>query len=732
MPAASDTARFAAPEAACSTEQPATDAPASFSPARQASLSNLRRPSRPVLPFTSIVGQARLKRALLASIIAPAVGGVLIRGEKGTAKSTAVRALASLLPSRAVVADCPCGCAPQGPLCPHCAELAASGCPLPVIERPVRVIELPLGATEDRVVGSLDLERAVRDGVRAFQPGILAAANGNILYVDEVNLLDDHLVDIILDAAASGYNEVQREGIAYSHPSRFTLVGTMNPEEGELRPQLLDRFGLCVEVAGLGTPEERVRLMRLREQWDDAPREVEAAHSDMERLLGQRLEQARLNLRNVRMPESLLRRCAELAQEAFVAGHRADITLHTTARALAALEGRREVLPQDMDEAALLVLPHRRRMPPPPPQEESPHEHEPHDEKQEQENHDRQESQEEHGGNKQEGHATDHDGAAPEEQTADDAESGQDDQSPEQPDESPDDGPATTPPPATPRDRLFAADDPFRVRKLELARDRIARSGSGRRCRTRAASRMGRYVRNQPSSRADDLALDATLRAAAPFQHERGRSGPGLIIRQSDYRRKVRERRVGTCVVLAVDASGSMGANARMSAAKGAVLSLLMDAYQKRDKVALVAFRGNAAEVLLPPTSSVELAYKVLEELPTGGRTPLAHGLELSYGVLDRQLRRDPGAVPVLVLISDCRANAARYGGKPLHEAREVAEGICADERIRSIVIDTEAEGMLSFGLARGVAEHLNAAYYRIEDLKARDIVSALRSELDT
>jgi magnesium chelatase subunit D len=272
------------------------------------------------------------------------------------------------------------------------------------------------------------------------------------------------------------------------------------------------------------------------------------------------------------------------------------------------------------------------------------------------------------------------------------------------------------------------------VRVVELplgaTEDRVARTGSGRRCRTRAASRLGRYARSRMDSRAHDLALDATLRAAAVQQVRRGHAGPGIQVERDDFRRKVRERRVGTCIVLAVDASGSMGVRERMVAAKGAVLSLLMDAYQKRDKVALVAFRGETAEVLLPPTSSVELAYKVLEDLPTGGRTPLSHGLEAAYGVLAAQLRRDPGAIPVLVLISDCRANVARHGGKPLHEARELAEGIREDGRIRTLVIDTEPTGVTAFGLARELAGHMGAGYHRMEDLRARDIVTALRQEL--
>lgn len=665
-----------------------------------------------VLPFTAMVGQAALKRALLAACVDPHLGGVLVRGEKGTGKSTAIRALAALLPEREVVAGCPCGCRPGGPWCRWCEEMIALDQTLAVERRSVHVVELPLGATEDRVAGSIDLERAVRDGVRAFQPGLLAAANGNILYVDEVNLLDDHLVDLILDAAASGWHTVEREGISFSHPASFVLVGSMNPEEGEIRPQLLDRFGLCVEVSGLPDPGDRVRLMRLRRRFDDEPETVIADSRAMQEALASRLVRAGQRLRQVSVPDELERRCAELALEANVAGHRADIVLQGTARALAALEDRAKVTQADLDEAANLALVHRRRMPPQPVSEPPQDEHKPPESPHEPDEPEHQPP--EQGGQRQEGRATGEDGPTQ-------------DQTDQEPDPGQDDRPA----PAAPEEKVFAMGEPFQVRRLDLARDRVARTGSGRRCRTCTASRLGRYARSRMDSRAHDLALDATLRAAAVHQVRRGHAGPGIRVERDDYRSKVRERRVGTCIVLAVDASGSMGVQERMVAAKGAVLSLLMDAYQKRDKVALVAFRGETAEVLMSPTSSVELAFRALEDLPTGGRTPLSHGLEAAYTVLSAQLRRDPRAIPVLVLISDCRANVARHGGKPLHEARELAEGIREDERIRTLVIDTEPEGVTALGLARELARHLGAGYHRIEDLKAQDIVTALRQELN-
>ncbi|MEW5773100.1 MAG: ATP-binding protein, partial [Thermodesulfobacteriota bacterium] len=330
------------------------------------------RSPRPVYPFAALAGQERMKRALLANAVCPDIGGVLLRGEKGTAKSTAVRGLAAVLPEIDVVAGCACGCAPGGPFCPDCAEARARGRDLPAARRPIRVVDLPLGATEDRLAGGLDLEAAVRRGVRAFAPGLLAAAHRGILYVDEVNLLPDHLVDLVLDAAASGVNVVEREGVSLAHPARFILAGSMNPEEGELRPQLLDRFGLCVEVAAPRDPDARLAVLRSREAYDLAPDFFRQAHEPGQKRLARSLAQARARLPRVRMPEELERLCSELAREANVAGHRADLALRRAALALAALDGLDAATEALVREAAALALPHRMRMapPPPPPQSE--------------------------------------------------------------------------------------------------------------------------------------------------------------------------------------------------------------------------------------------------------------------------------------------------------------------------------------------------------------------------
>ncbi|MEW5773099.1 MAG: ATP-binding protein [Thermodesulfobacteriota bacterium] len=322
--------------------------------------------SRPVYPFPAIVGQERMKKALLLNVVNPRLGGVLVRGEKGTAKSTAVRGLAALLPEITVVEGCAFGCDPADAarLCPACAERLAHGEGLPLASRRIRVADLPVGATEDRVLGSLDLEQAIKRGEKHFEPGLLAEAHRGFLYVDEVNLLDDHIVDVLLDAAAMGVNTVEREGVSFTHPAEFVLVGTMNPEEGELRPQLLDRFGLCVQVEGILDLEERMEVVRRRTAFDEDPERFAAAYAEAGRELGEALVRAKELLPRVAVSEGLFRRIVELAIEMGVDGHRADLTMLKAAKTLAALEGRTEVKAGDVREAAELALPHRMRRKP--------------------------------------------------------------------------------------------------------------------------------------------------------------------------------------------------------------------------------------------------------------------------------------------------------------------------------------------------------------------------------
>ncbi len=668
-----------------------------------------------VYPFSAIIGQERMKRALILNAIQPRIGGVLIRGEKGTAKSTTVRALAELLPEIDVVDGCPYACHPSrpDPQCDFCRkpEIARRR-----VRRRVRVVDLPLNATEDRVVGGMDFEAAIRSGKPRFQPGLLALSHRGILYVDEVNLLDDHLVDIILDASASGENVVEREGISFRHPAHFILVGTMNPEEGELRPQFLDRFGLCVEVSGAQDVEDRIRLMERREGFDLDPIGFLDGYRPENAAIAESIVRARDLVPRIRLDSSLRQFISELCMENNVAGHRADLVIERAATALAAWSGRETVTVEDIQEAAEMALLHRRRdvMPPPPPPEPPPHEEDHHHDHREE---DRQEQE-----NEQPPDQSD------EQQTQSESQSSE---SMEEDSES-SDSPAPTQQEQDIREKIFEVGETFRVKRIERRKDRLLRRGSGRRSRTRTSQKQGRYVKSTLQRDRGDLALDATLRAAAPHQGRRaGSSRLAVAIHDQDIREKVREKRIGTFLLFLVDASGSMGAQNRMVASKGAIMSLLLDAYQKRDRVAMVSFRGREAATLLPPTCSIDLAGKLLQDLPVGGRTPLSAGLARGYEVVRNQLLKEPSSRPIVVLITDGRSNVAlAEGGHPLRESISLAATMARDDRIKFIVVDTEPNGMIRFGLAQKLAESLGAEYCKIEDLKANKLLDVVRRSL--
>lgn len=667
--------------------------------------------NRTVYPFSAIVGQERMTRALILNAISPSIGGLLIRGEKGTAKSTAVRALAAILPEIEVVSGCPFNCDlhEYERLCPECKAKVKLGIVLPVEKRKIRVVDLPLGATEDRVLGSLDLEYAVKEGKKRFTPGLLASAHRGILYVDEVNLLNDHIVDVILDAAGMGINIVEREGVSYMHRAEFILIGTMNPEEGELRPQLLDRFGMCIQIEGIEDADERVRLIKLRERFDKNGADFIMAYQTDQNNLSQKIVSARKRLSHVKISDEMVQLCSKFALDAFVAGHRADIVIRKTALTIACYEDRDSVTKENVNEAADLVLFHRMRMPPPPAQ----HEHEEKERSQEESSEDEKDKEKPE--------------EKPETQNRQENEVREEEKEGEEKDQKESENNLSGIPIL---ENVFPVGDAFKVRRIQAERDRIPRKGSGRRSRTRTSSKAGRYIMSTMERRTNDLALDATLRAAAPYQRRRSRQDVAIAIEESDIREKIREKRIGNFIVFVVDASGSMGAGKRMIETKGAILSLLMDAYQKRDKVAMVAFKGDSAEVLLPPTSSIELAHKLLEELPVGGKTPLCHGISLGYQVIQSYFRKDPHIYPLLILISDGKANVSQYGGKPLSEAMEVADEIKNDTRVNTAVVDVEKPGLISFGLAHQLSVQMGARYFKTDNLKANTLVEVLQEDL--
>jgi magnesium chelatase subunit D len=699
-------------------------------------------------PFSALVGQGDLALGLLLNAVSPAVGGVLVRGEKGTAKSTAVRGLARLLPPVEVVEGCPFNCDPSAPDrdCP--AGPHVSG--VPGVSRPAPLVELPVGASTDRVAGSLDLERALAEGRRAFEPGLLAAAHRGILYVDEVNLLGDHLVDLLLDAAALGVNYVEREGVSVRHAARFLLVGTMNPEEGELRPQLLDRFGVTVEVRGNPDPTERVEVVRRRLAYEADPDEFAAAWAPSDAALTERIVAARRLLPDVKLGDDLIERIAAVCAGFAVDGLRGDIVMAKAALALAAWEGRDAVELSDVRRAALLALPHRRRRgpmdelgldedlldqilgsDPEPPEPDGPP------------------PTPDGGGSRGDSSRPTADSGQPPRQSAPEDGAGGGGEGSFAPDP-PGGGPAPSPPDSDGRaegdeggngagDALQVAAPGATFTPIWLQLAGTGAGAWGR--RSRAETDQGHPTSDRADRREDaTIAFAATIRAAAASSAGRSdgaRSAPLLVVQSTDLRWQVREGREGNLVLFVVDASGSMAARRRMTATKGAVLSLLLDAYQRRDKVGLVSFRGRGAEVMLPPTSSIELAARRLASLPTGGRTPVDAGLARARALLAAEAVRNPRRRPLVVVITDGRANSTSELNwsqaaalDPITSAMAEARAL-AETGAGAIVIDTE-DAAVRLGLAGELARALGGPCIALEALAAQPLAGLVRAVTGT
>ncbi len=658
-----------------------------------------KRNSANIYPFSAIVGQNLLKKALLLNAIDPNIGGVLIRGERGTAKSTAVRSLATLLPEHSVMIGCPYNCDPSHSetMCSSCQKNPNKASYI----TKMKVVELPVSATEDKVVGTLDISAAIKNGEKKFEPGILAEANRNILYVDEINLLNDHIVDVLLDSAAMGINTVEREGISFSHPAKFILVGTMNPEEGDLRPQLLDRFGLCVNIESINDPKNRITILERITDFSSDPMIFIERWKPKDKVISDRIAKAKNILKTVNISEEMLRFIVKMCLEANVDGHRGDITMVKTAKTIAAYDGRTEVSEEDVKLAAVLVLSHRSKEPPeysPPPEDDEP-------DKNDQDDDDRDHHEDDRENDNQDDHQ-------PPDKN--------DEQEPNDNENSKKNGQSDSS-----KTTDFKTGEEFAIKHNSIDNrvriDNIVRDNGGR--RTETESNNGRYIGyRMPQGKPKSIALDATLRAAAIHQNKHA-TNLALNIDFQDIREKVKERKIGNLIVFVVDASGSMGAQQRMTAVKGAISSLLTDAYQKRDHVSLVVFRGNTAEVVLPPTNSIVLAKRSMDNIPTGGKTPLGEGLIIANDLITKERIKDNRMRPMMIVVSDGRGNVCKTG-KPMDEIDKICLTI-KENSYQSLVIDSET-GMLTLGFAKKLAQKMDAKYLKLEDLRADNVSNAV------
>jgi len=632
-----------------------------------------------IFPFSAIVGQENIKKALILNAINPSIGGVLIKGDKGTGKTTAVRALADLLPTIKIVKGCAFNCDPDDieSLCQECSIGE-----IEVTEKKMRVVELPLGSTEDRVVGSINIEKALKEGLKALEPGILANANRNILYVDEINLLDDNLVDVLLDAAAYGVNIVEREGISLIHPANFILVGTMNPAEGELRPQLSDRIGLHISVHSIMELEDRVEIMQRREEFESNPNIFRDKFKNKQDEIQHKIIKARKILKEVKIPRDLLEVIAKICIDMGVDGHRADIAILKTSKAIAAYNNRNTVNEDDVSEAALLVL-----------------------------------------GERFQKASYDQDKIKKKVEEA--ISEGSEDKKEKQ---------KKTPIPESgdakkrgmklktleKEDELVEADEEeVDIKKLLKMKGKKKRRLYGKRVNSQTLK--GRYIKSKiPRDNSNDIAIDATIRAAAL-----GSKG-NIKVESDDIRLKVRKHGAKASIALIVDISGSMLSEKKTNRVKGILNRIIEDTNRHQDKLSVIGFKGEEAEIIIPTTRRALSFQEQVDNIRVGGTTPLASGLKKGFELLKKEKAHNE-YVPMMIILTDGMPNVGLDEG-PVQDAIKIAEKL---KNFEILTITVNFEKAVKFGheFNMDLALASGGRYYDVEDLK--DPACAISNILD-
>jgi magnesium chelatase subunit D len=616
------------------------------------------REKRLIFPFSAIVGQEKAKLALLCVAVNPLIGGVLLKGDKGTGKSTLVRALANVLPEIEVVADCPFNCNPMNPLemCDSCYERYGRGESLPIAKRRMRVVDLPLSVTIDRLVGTIDVERFLKEGKKALQPGILAEANRGVLYIDEVNLLDDYIADSLLDVAAMGWNTIEREGISFRHPARFILVGSMNPEEGDLRPQILDRFGLCVEVSAPMNPEDRIEIVKRVEEFHEDPISFYKKFESEEKKLTEKIVKAKELLPKVEISDDLLKLLAEAVINLGIKTNRAEITTIKTAKAIAALNGRRRVSLEDLEKAMELALPHRLRdkpfqkppqMKPPKPKDDKEHNH---DHKHDHKHEHRKEEKSERRNQKSQSQG------------------------------------------------IGNLGHNFRSSEATIPRIESKNFGSNDFTGYRSSRDVSITVVNFPKGipvsylPPKDEIRDVDFYNSTIWAVLNGKKPP-IKLELKDVRVRVRKAKAPTLWVLLLDSSGSMAVKRRISIAKGIAEKLVENGYIKKSKMALIVAKGKEAEVFVSPTKNYWEVFEKIESVPTGGRTPLSSALYNLLLLANRERMKDKSIKVRAFLITDGKANVPLFGKRIKDEIIELAKAL-RRKGIELNIYDTNGKGI--------------------------------------
>ena len=689
-----------------------------------------------IFPFSAIVGQENVKKALVLNAINPGIGGVLIKGDKGTGKTTAVRALADLLPSIKVVKGCPFNCDPddEESACETCRSDNAE-----IEEKKMKVVELPLGSTEDRVVGSINIEKALKEGTRALEPGILAEANRNILYIDEINLLDDNLVDVLLDAAAYGINIVEREGISVSHPSKFILVGTMNPAEGELRPQLSDRIGLHIIVHSIMDIEDRVKIMARREEFERNPAAFKMKFETLQKEILDNILNARELLKNVKVSPEIMKIIAHVCVDMGVDGHRADIAILKTSKTIAAYNEHLTVDYNDVEEAMTLVLGERLQKSydqkkikeklekaisdteeqKKEDEDQSPEESDKGKEDSNPENEENQDSETDNDEDQsKEEQNNDNNDLNPEtEENHDDEDQSQDEQNnvgiAPNPSEQPED-------PEKERKGMTlksieedgtsvdSDDEEIDIKKLLKIKGKKKNRLYGK--RVDSQTQKGKYIKSKiPKNVSSDIAIDATLRAAAV------NSNGSINVENEHIRHKVRKHGARASIALVVDISGSMFSQRKANKIKGILNQLIEDANHHNDKISVIGFKGQEAEVIIPTTRRASFFKEHVDNIRVGGTTPLASGLKKGLELLKKEKFKDE-FVPMMLVLTDGMPNVGIDEG-PAKDALKIAEDLKEND-IYTIIVNFERSVKYGRDMNMELALASGGRYYDLEDIK--------------
>ncbi|MGB9980427.1 VWA domain-containing protein [Methanobacterium sp.] len=704
-----------------------------------------------IFPFSAIVGQENVKKALILNAINPSIGGVLIKGDKGTGKTTAVRALADLLPSIKVVKGCPFNCDPDDneSACETCRSDNAE-----FEEKKMKVVELPLGSTEDRVVGSINIEKALKEGTRALEPGILAEANRNILYIDEINLLDDNLVDVLLDAAAYGINVVEREGISISHPSRFILVGTMNPAEGELRPQLSDRIGLHIIVHSIMDIEDRVEIMARREEFERDPTTFKRKFETLQKEILDNILNARELLKNVKVSPEIMKIIAHVCVDMGVDGHRADIAILKTSKTVAAYNKHLKVDYDDVEEAMMLVLGERlqksydqkkikQKLEKAISDTEN-EQKEDKDQSQEEQNESKEDSSPENGENQDNETTADEDQSSEGQNDNLNPEENQDETS-EDKDQSQEGNVGIAPNPVEqPEDpeeekkgmmlksieeegTSVDSDDDGEVDIKKLLKMKGKKKNRLYGKRVDSKTQKGKYIKSKiPKNVSNDIAIDATLRAAAI------KSNGSINVKNEDIRHKVRKHGARASIALIVDISGSMFSQRKANKIKGILNQLIEDINRHNDKISVIGFKGQEAEVIIPTTRRASSFKEQVDNIRIGGTTPLAAGLKKGLELLKKEKVKDE-FVPMMLVLTDGMPNVG-LNNRPAEDALKIAAEL-KDNDIHTIIVNFEKSVKYGRDMNMELALASGGRYYDIEEIKnpkcvVSQIVEHERSEL--